>query len=172
MISIYYNAPGCVHVLDPEIDVYNQMIPEIDREAASLNNYSRILADRTVSPLPLKQFGEELQHGWGWYYEQADLERQRGNWEAAAGLGDEAFSGSDHPNDPMERIPFIEAYARTGRWQDALDQTAAAMDVTPLMNDPLCALWDRIQRTAGEIPEQYLPGEILNCGFLRQGQGN
>ena len=155
----------------PVLDV-NQMIPEIDREAASLNNYGRILADRSGSPLPVKQFGEEPNHGWCWYYEQADLERQRGNWEAAAALGDEAFRLTDHPNDPMERIPFIEAYAQTGRWQEALDQTLSALDVTPLMNDPLCALWDRIQRNTGENPEEDRLNEVLDCGFLRQESGN
>ena len=33
-ISLYFNAPGCVHVLDPEVDIFNQMIPIIDRDAA------------------------------------------------------------------------------------------------------------------------------------------
>ncbi len=166
MISIYYSAPGCVHVLDPEIDIFNQMIPEIDREAAVLNNYSRILTNAAGAPLPRKQFGNELPHGWCWYYEQADLERQRGNWDAAAALGDEAFALSDHPNDPMERIPFIEAYARTGRWQEALEQTGAALAVTPVMNDPLCALWDRISRTAGENPVQDALDGMLDCAFI------
>ena len=168
MISVYYNAPGCVHVLDPEVDLFNQMIPTIDRESAILNNYSRIRVDDPESGLNTKLFGAEAAHGWCWYYEKADLERQRGNWTAAASLGDEAFAGQDYPNDPMERIPFIEAYARTGRWKDALDHTRAAMEVTPVMNDPLCALWQRIERGTGENHVRNELDEFLDCSFLRK----
>ena len=166
MISVYYNAPGCVHVLDPEVDSYNQMIPEIDRESALLNNYSRIRINDDVLPIPAKLFGSENSRSWCWYYEKADLERQRGNWEAAAALGDEAFSQRDHPNDPMERIPFIESYAHIGRWQDALEQTRAAMTVTPVMNDPLCVLWQRIERDQGENPVSKELNGFLDCSFL------
>ena len=164
MISVVYNAPGCVHVLDPEVDIFNQMIPEIDRSAAVLNNYSRIRTDADSEPLPEKQFGSEGTYGWCRYYELADLERQRGNWEMAAELGDTAFGLNDHPNDPMERIPFIEAYAHTGRPEDALEQTWIAMETTPLMNDPLCALWQRIERDTGVRPDQV--DELLDCSFL------
>jgi len=168
MVSVYYNAPGCVHVLDPEIDLFNQMIPTIDRDAAVLNNYSRIRVMDPESPLPAKQFGSEGARGWCWYYEKADLERQRKNWEEAAALGDEAFSQSDHPNDPMERIPFIESYAHMSRWDDALEQTRAAMETTPVMNDPLCALWQRIGREMGEIPVDPALDELLSCEFLQE----
>ena len=166
LISLYYNAPGCVHVLDPEVDSYNQMIPTIDRDAALLNNYSRIRTEDPEKQLPVKLFGAENSQGWCWYYEKADLERQRGNWEKAAELGDEAFGKADHPNDPMERIPFIEAYAHTGRWTDALAQTEAAMTVTPVMNDPLCALWQRIERDCGNAPVKPELESLLDCSFL------
>ena len=166
MISVYYNAPGCVHVLDPEVDVFNQMIPEIDRNAAVLNNYGRIRTEGGSTALPAGQFGEESAHGWCWYYETADLERQRKNWAEAAELGDRAFGLDDHPNDPMERLPFIEAYAHVGRWEDALSQTQAAMQVTPVMNDPLCALWKRIEKETDGLPDRGALNEILDCGFL------
>ena len=166
MISLYYSPPGCVHVLDPEVDLFNQTIPEIDREAAVLNNYDRIRTGSEYVPLPEKQFGPEPSHGWCWYYETADLERQRGNWEEAAALGDTAFGLNDHPNDPMERLPFIEAYAHTGRLTDAVSQTEAAMQTTPVMNDPLCALWSRIQRETGEHPDEL--DTILDCGAFER----
>ncbi len=166
VISVYYSAPGCVHVLDPEIDILNRMIPEIDRNAALLNNYSRIRTDVPFKPLPEKQFGKESAHGWCWYYETADLERQRGNWEAAAELGDMAFSLSDYPNDPMERLPFIESYAHMGRWQDALDQTEAAIQTTPVMNDPLCVLWQRIERETEGYPGRDTLNGMIDCAFL------
>ncbi len=166
MIAVYYNAPGCVHVLDPEVDVYNRMIPEIDRTSAELNNYDRIITDAEYEPLPEKQFGAEPAHGWCYYYETADLARQKEDWESVAELGDTAFALDDHPNDPMERIPFIEGYAHAGRLEDAIAQTEAAMETTPVMNDPLCALWRRIDReTGGNTLETELSG-LLDCSAL------
>ncbi len=166
MIAVYYNAPGCVHVLDPEVDVYNRMIPEIDRTSAELNNYDRIITDAEYEPLPEKQFGAEPAHGWCYYYETADLARQKEDWESVAELGDTAFALDDHPNDPMERIPFIEGYAHAGRISDAIAQTEAAMETTPVMNDPLCALWRRIDReTGGNTLAAELSG-LLDCSAL------
>ena len=166
MIAVYYSAPGCVHVLDPEVDVYNRMIPEIDRTSAELNNYDRIITDAEYEPLPEKQFGAEPAHGWCYYYETADLARQKEDWESVAELGDTAFALDDHPNDPMERIPFIEGYAHAGRLEDAIAQTEAAMETTPVMNDPLCALWRRIDReTGGNTLETELSG-LLDCSAL------
>ncbi len=166
MIAVYYSSPGCVHVLDPEVDVYNRMIPEIDRVSAQLNNYARIRTDVPYEALPEKLFGAEPAHGWCYYYETADLARQRGDWEEVAELGDTAFALDDHPNDPMERLPFIEGYARAGRLEDALAQTEAAMQTTPVMNDPLCALWRRIDReTDGNTLETELH-DLLDCSLI------
>ena len=167
MISVHYSAPGCVHVLDPDVDLFNQMIPVIDRDAAILNNYSRIRVNDPESALPAGLFGAENSHGWCWYYEKADLERQRKNWDRAAALGDMAFEQEDHPNDPMERIPFIEAYAHVGRWEDALSQSRSAMEVTPVMNDPLCALWQRIEKDCGELPVQSELDGLLAWDFMK-----
>lgn len=171
MISIYYNTPGCVHVLDPEVDVFNQTIPELDRNAALLNNYSRILTDGEPHPLPVKLFGAETGKNWCWYYETADLARQRKDWKTVTELGDEGFAGTDHPNDPMERLPFIEGYAHVDRWEDALSQTRETLAVTPVMNDPLCALWARIDRETepAEAKTTVLTeiSGMLSCEFLK-----
>jgi hypothetical protein len=169
-ISIYFNAPGCVHVLDPEVDLFNQMIPIIDRDAALLNNYSRILTDVSYQPLDSVIFGPEPVHGWCWYYEQADLSRQRKDWQKVVDLGNEAFSLSDYPNDPMERIPFIEGYAHVADWEQAIAQTTAALEVTPMMNNPLCVLWNRIDRDCQNSEEKNTSvnkiQKILDCSFL------
>ena len=61
-----------------------------------------------------------------------------------AELGDQAFEQSDYPNDPAERLPFIEGYAHTGNWDRALDLTRQSRQVTPVMAPVLCSLWQRI----------------------------
>lgn len=171
-VSLYYNAPGCVHVLDPEIDLFNQTIATIDRDAALLTNYDRIESKESVRSLPSQIFGQELAHGWCWYYESADLARQNQDWERVSTLGDEAFAQRDYPNDPMERIPFIEGYAHSDRWNDAAAQTEAALTVTPVMNDPLCALWQRIDSETESSEEKNSTltavNTMLDCRFLQE----
>lgn len=171
MISVNYSAPGCVHILDPEVDVYNQMIPEIDREAAALNNYDRIIPDGKGRAPDSEIFGHEPAHNWCWYYENVDLSRQRKDWKKAAELSDQAFTISDHYNDPMELLPIIESYAYIGAWDKAFRKTKEAYTVTPVMNDPLCVLWNRIEKDTGRTEEQVRAIEqkdqILDCRLVK-----
>ena len=66
-----------------------------------------------VTP-PASIFGSEPEHDWCFYYQQADLARQRGNWDEVARLGGEAESLGFHPNDQIEWMPFLQAYAFLG----------------------------------------------------------
>ena len=70
-----------------------------------------------------------------------------GSWaigETVAALGDEAFNLGDYPNDPTERMPFIEGYAHVGDWDRAQELTHESAAITPLMQPLLCQLWERI----------------------------
>ena len=44
------------------------------------------------------------------------------------------------------------------------------MTVTPVMNDPLCAIWRRIEKDCGENPVSDRVNELLDCGFLAGGK--
>ena len=80
-----------------------------------------------------------------------------GDWGLVADLGDTAFTQGDYPNDPTERLVFIEGYARTGQWDNARQQTQEAVAITPLLQPVLCRLWERIgQDTATSIPAGLL----------------
>lgn len=173
-ISVYYRAPGCVRVLDPEIDLLNQTIANIDRAAARLTNYERIRTDGEARELNRTVFGAApASKNWCWYYEQADLARQRQDWDRAARLGDEAFAQADYPNDPAERFPFIEGYAMAERWDDAERLSRETLSITPVMNNPLCALWARIERNGIESDAKAAAvrrvQSDLDCGFLGKG---
>lgn len=173
-ISVYYRAPGCVRVLDPEVDLFNQTIANIDRTAAQLTNYERILTDGSAPELNRTIFGTvPAVKSWCRYFEEADLARQRQDWAHVAALGDEAFAQADYPNDPVERFPFIEGYAMTDRWADAEKLSSETLAITPVMNNPLCALWARIERNSQASAEKSAAIERvqaeLDCGFLGKG---
>ena len=71
-----------------------------------------------------------------------------------AALGDQAFHQNDYPNDPSERIPFIEGYAHVGNWQRAKELTQESADVTSLMRPMLCGLWQRIGQNTNASREK------------------
>jgi hypothetical protein len=56
-------------------------------------------------------FGAEPSYEWCYYYQKAAYARQLGNWDEVARLGDEALSLGFSANDPIEWMPFLQAYA-------------------------------------------------------------
>jgi hypothetical protein len=143
VVALYYAPPACLRVLDPSLDVENDMLPWIMQHAALLSNTSRISPEEQAA-LPPQLYSPEPEHGWCYYFEQADLARQQGDWEQVAALAERAFALGEYPNDPAERMPFIEGYAHVGQWELALEQTGKAHSVSPLMEPALCGLWQRI----------------------------
>lgn len=151
MLAFYYAPPGCLRLLDPEIDPANRLIPDdsLMRDAAVLSNSGWILSE-TVARMP-EMYGQEPTHNWCYYFERADLARQKGDWERVAELGAIAFGLDDYPNDPLERFVFIEGYAHVGEWDQALKYAQVSYKVSKKVVGPLlCRLWDRIER---EVPD-------------------
>jgi hypothetical protein len=150
------------------------MGPEYLRESLALSTTTPILSEpragRSAPRPPEHVFGAEIPRGWCYYYEKADLARQNGDWAEVTRLGDEAFSGADYPNDPLERFPFIEGYAHTGRWESAIAQTRDVYAFSPVVMQPMaCKLWERIRRETDPAVEliqtmQIIEGE-MGCDF-------
>jgi len=146
------------------------MVPELLRSAAKVTSLDVILMERNGSTVnPSQLFGAEPQHDWCYYYQKADLARQFGDWEQVVTLADTAFNLDDYPNDPAERLPFIEGYAHNGRWDDAVAQTQKTLAVTPVMQPVLCSLWQRIAADTNMSPEKQQAldeiNQLLQCQF-------
>lgn len=155
VVALYFEPPGCLRVLDPEIEPANPMLPVIMRSTAEHATLDPILAgEGKEAALQEDIFGAELAHGWCYYFQKADLARQMGDWEEVAALGEIAFALNDYPNDPAERLPFIEGYAHVENWPRALELTGESYQVTALMQAPLCRLWDRIETQTADFPEK------------------
>jgi hypothetical protein len=102
---------SCVHVLDGEnLELSDDSRSEIIAAAPHSHIDQVILADEMTTP-PKEIFGNEPNHAWCYYYEKADLARQRGDWQEVVRLGNLAVENDLHPVDVIEWMPFIEAYA-------------------------------------------------------------
>jgi hypothetical protein len=145
-LAFYYDPPACLRLLEPVLDSNNRFIlaESLMREASELTNPDRILRDGEAE-MPSVYLPEPV-HGWCYYFEKADLARQFGDWETVTRLGDEAFAGSDYPNNPVERFVFIEGYAHAGGWEQSLKLSRESYKVSKSYVGPLlCRLWERIE---------------------------
>lgn len=157
VVAFFYAPPGCLRLLDPEIDPENQLIPRetLLREAAYLSSSQWIESEPRVE-LP-DIYGPEPDHGWCFYFEKADLARQHGNWSQVVDLANAAFSLGEGPGAPVELFLFIEGYAHTGDWRRALELSKEEFTRSPNFAGPLlCKLWSRIAANTGESKEKEL----------------
>ncbi len=163
VVAFYYQPPGCLRVLDPEMNSQNHFIPDTSlmRDAARLSSSAWITPSPTAS-MP-QVYGPEPVHGWCYYFEQADLARQEGDWSRVAKLGDVAFHLNDYPNDPDERFVFIEGYAHEGDWSEAEELSLESYRVSPSYVSPLlCILWNRIDReTSNSSNKETVINDLL-----------
>lgn len=162
VVAMYYQPPGCLRILDNDIERVNRMIPETSllRFAAHLSSLDLVLKEpRARMP---EVYSPEPEHGFCYYFEQADLARQFKDWQTVVKMGDVALS-LDHPYEPAEQFVFIEGYALVGEWDRALELSEHVHDVSAELVGPmLCRLWKRIgAETAGSLEGEALTGETI-----------
>ncbi len=167
-LVIFYKpgAGRCLWVLSPE-DADNPELPDLTLQALPVSNLSRIQAQPISNDYPPTEFfGEELEHNWCYYYQKAELAAQFGAWQQVAELGDEALAKGFSPGNSHEYLPFIEGYARSGHWDQAIARTQAAFTANELIAPRLCSLWKRI--LAQDIPPADFKSSIQQMQNLLQ----
>ncbi|MBI4762472.1 MAG: hypothetical protein ACOYYF_00205 [Chloroflexota bacterium] len=105
---------SCVQLLDgaqPELSAFEENRIML---VAPFSQAGNVLLDAEFHAPPVVVFGGEPPHTWCYYYEKASLARQRGEWDEVIKLGDEALKKNFVPQDPIEWMPFLQAYAREG----------------------------------------------------------
>jgi hypothetical protein len=105
---------SCVHVIDGMQPEYSPGEWDLIRKVEPYSEIEHVLVDETPHTPPTVVFGPEPVHSWCYYYQKADLARQRGEWENVLGIGEQAFGQGFEPKDPIEWMPFLQAYAMTG----------------------------------------------------------
>ena len=114
LVMTQANENSCVRILDgnaPELSLYEQYRIMLIAPSSKLEN---VIVDGNLPTPPALIFGNEPPHEWCYYYQKADLARQQGDWQRVAELGNEAEKLGLHPNDQIELMPFLQAYAILG----------------------------------------------------------
>lgn len=156
-LSVFFRPPNCVKVLDPVIDAELPGKPWYFTAGTAFSNPDLIISNATVSVQPPGEiFGSEPGHDWCYYFEKAELARQLNDWNKVAELADQALATGKQMTEfnALEWIPFIEGFARTGRWQEAEKLSLDLYDVHPKMRRMLCSLWERAKSGIDLTSEQ------------------
>jgi hypothetical protein len=174
IVAVHFSPPGCFRVLHPVYDkdlplapmmgedadfLAGAGLPVVPRSAAkalTLSNLEQVIPNAKKNTLP-EILGAEPAHAWCYYFEKADLARQADDWAQVAEIGDQVFGIPYYPDDVSEFLPFVEAYARTGRWEDARDLTRKTADLMPILKPSLCAIWQRVE---SDSPTTITPAQI------------
>jgi len=186
MVAVHFAPPGCFRVLHPiydkdlplapmmgeDADLLTEtglpVLPRTAAKALTLSNLGQIISNAKGPTLP-QILGTEPAHTWCYYFEKADLARQSDDWAQVAQIGDQVFAIPYYPDDYSEYLPFVEAYARTGRWEDARVLTRKTSELMPILRPALCAVWQRIETdpAAGIPPVQIekMKDELGYCPY-------
>ncbi len=167
-ISLFYDGLSCLRLLDPKIDSGNPIVPDELRTTASFADASLVqpLADGQSARAPLPRIlGQPPATSWCQVYEQADLLRQYGQWYNILQLWDQAKElYNTQSRSASEAVPFVEAFARTGQWDQAARLTVNTQKTRPVF----CWLWSQLDMTTppGLEKKQAVNAslDLLRCG--------
>ena len=156
-VVVWFSPQDCLKVIDPGQPEMSEVYPiaTIGRELAHIDP---IITTPGQAQFPASLFGVPTQ-GWCYYFEKADLARQVGDWQTAARLGDEAIQKGLKPANVAEWMPFIEAYVRIGRLDDAASLIpqveSSPRDPSRLM---ICGFVARVSPGANTPTQKFLAG--------------
>jgi hypothetical protein len=145
---VHQGQDRCLQVLDEPYSAEPFYTTNQERLVA-VSNVNRILPVAQLPPPSALIFGPEPSHEWCYYFEKADLARQLGEWDGAILLWREARAAGFGPRFGPEYLPFIEAYARSGDWQQAFSLSKAAQASISEMEPLLCETWARLGTLPG-----------------------
>ena len=162
-----HGTPGqCVWLVTTE-DQENPYISDSVRPVLGLTNLDRVVSTNPAI-LPQDIYGPEIDHGWCYYFEKADLARQNGQWNDIVSLWNDAQAKKVRPNVPVEYVPFIQGAAHAGKWDVALEITSLADVPQDINGNYLCGIWKGLIASVGEdtgIQEKVR--NLLGCSWTK-----
>lgn len=123
LVMVQSSANSCVRFINGNLPELNSFDDGRIVMVAPYSNLDAVVTDGEMPVVPSQVFGSEPERGWCYYYQQSDLARQRGDWDAIPDFLDEALTKGYYPNDPLEWIPFMQAYAVQGNVDEMREMT-------------------------------------------------
>jgi len=170
-LVFYYTPPGCVKILDPNVDQRLPQKPKYIGDAMGLSNPALITIDGDENSAEPQSaiYNPTPSPDWCYFYEKADLARYAGDWETVVAISVNAMNLDQrlYEVNAPEYLPYIEAHAHLEQWDKAIQITETAYELNSRMQRILCDTWERISITTkstdqkGEaVQEMY---QTLSC---------
>jgi hypothetical protein len=131
-------AASCIHVIDGKMPAYSANERLIVEEVGGFSNIDRIEAVGTPPIPPAAIFGKEPEQGWCYFYQQASLARQAGDWRRIGELYDALVTAELKPADSSEYFVFIEGLVNLGRDVDARQIADSVIKENSALKYSLC----------------------------------
>jgi hypothetical protein len=147
-------AGACVHVFDGRWPRYSDNENERMLLVGQTSKIQTVLppSGTPIRP-PAVPFGSEPVHGWCYYYQKAELALQQNDYAGVSALASQAASMNLSPADPVEWMPFIQAFAALGDQAD-LARAAAHITPTPTLKQEACKTLQTMQSLGTSITQQ------------------
>jgi len=141
---------SCVQVIDGLQPEYSRYEADPIMVIGPYSEVEHIALDDEFRTPPAFLFGTEPPHTWCYFYEKASYERQRGNWDAVMAIGEQAFSSGYFPQDPVEWMPFLQAYAIMDD-SKRLEGLAPQITGDPFILQQACAILQSISSLSQDV---------------------
>jgi hypothetical protein len=109
LVMIQTSENSCVRIIDGNTPELSPSDADRLKLIAPRSRLGAVITDGKSPTPPAAIFGVEPEHGWCYFYQKADLARQRGEWEQIPALLKQARDGGYYPNDSLEWMPFLQA---------------------------------------------------------------
>ena len=144
-------APNaCVHLINGAAPEYSSHELDSIRAIGPYSEIEHVLVDEPPHTPPEVVFGPEPAHGWCYYYQQADLARQAGDWARVLEIEAQAVALGLSPTDPVEWLPFLGAHAQTGN-VDRLKELAPLIHADSYLAQQTCNILGSIPGLSTEV---------------------
>ena len=137
LVMIQSRANGCVRLINGDVPELSPLDQHRLLLIAPFSNLENVKTDGEFQTPPVVVFGKEPEHGWCYYYQKADLSRQRGEWEKIPKLLKEALALGYYPEDALEWMPFLQASAVLGD-VDQVRSTAKLVTIDKFLRLQVC----------------------------------
>ena len=143
---------SCVHVINGAAPEYSSADADSIRAIGAFSETEHILTDEAPHAPPEIVFGPEPPHDWCYYYQKADLARQRGDWDEVVKIGEQASDANLTPADPIEWMPFLQAYVQTEN-VNRLTELAPLISSDPYIAQQACNIVDSMAELSTEASQ-------------------
>lgn len=163
MIFLQFDPPACIHLLDEASRTPVQNDSDMLQKAIQLSNLNFIQNQQRFSFPPF--FTADTDEDWCYFFEKADLARQRANWIEVIQLFNDAMAKKLEPSDPGEFFPFLEAFGHISDFNSAREISKQILERSIGMEKIICDIWKQFMQKipfekVGESTAQFYYSEL------------